>query len=332
MINFNIGDVHPSVPHLFADIAELLVIVGYNDRGRLHKNDLLSVRQGGRISPDVVDEEALEDARAPDDASRRDRYERQVEDVWQQLSYRASTLGQAYPFELHGDEVRSRAELSNSARVYRLLLACSRLRSFAASAGLAQRWARFFTETCKVAARGLMPEHASSSIRVFDANSDDRRTFYGTDLRQALRVLGRQLGAHSIHEEECDKAGHAGDAGLDIVAAVEFGDGVPSSYAIVGQCGAQETGWPKKTLEAYPVRYRSYFNVLLDWPTAMFTPVLYRDADGKWVDTQPASGVLLLDRVRIISLLSMVNAFDAVTNTEWLPQFEETLAEFTAAT
>jgi hypothetical protein len=39
-MTFKIGEVHPNTPHLFADLVELLLLVGYERRDYIHKNDL----------------------------------------------------------------------------------------------------------------------------------------------------------------------------------------------------------------------------------------------------------------------------------------------------
>src|SRR5690606_2938131 len=121
---------------------------------------------------------------------------------------------------------------------------------------------------------GMVPAHAT--VRIFDANSDDRRDYYTTDLRKALKILGRDLRVIKVNDDQCDKAGSAGDGGLDLVAVVDFDDGASNAFALLGQCGAQETGWPKKTLEAHPMRLRNYYQMQLDHPAVMFTPVCFR--------------------------------------------------------
>ncbi|MBL4955207.1 hypothetical protein JK635_23995, partial [Neobacillus sp. YIM B02564] len=170
----------------------------------------------------------------------------------------------------------------------------------------------------------LLPAHAQ--VRIFDANSDDRREYYSTDLREALKVLGQDLRVIGINEKECDNAGSSGDAGLDLVAVVDFDDGASNSYALLGQCGAQEKDWPKKKLEAHSMNYRNFFHMQLDYMGIMFTPVCYRMANGEWTDNQNANGVLLADRVRILKLLELQNQWNEITTAPWFLKFEEEFA------
>lgn len=322
-MNFNIGELHPNTPHLFADLAELLLLVGYNGRGAIHKNDLEAILLHGPISHEEIDEEEEADDIPMSGAERNGRQERQLEDVMTQLEYRSQALGGLYPFQLDGEELVLATNLNEKHRIYRFLLACSRLRSFGGK-GLPQRWAKSFAKLSKFAMTGLLPHHAT--VRIFDANSDDRQAYYTTDLRQALKILGQDLRVIKINEDECNKAGPSGDAGLDLVAVVDFDDGAANSFALLGQCGAQETGWPKKTLEAHSMRYRHFFQMQFDYPAVMFTPISYRTADGGWCDNQSTNGIFLADRGRILNLLNLQNQWAEITTSPWFVDFETELA------
>lgn len=319
---FKVGDVHPSVPHLFADLAELSTFINYTGRHDLNKNDLMTLRNQSVTSADDADQEDEENSSEGSDAERNDRLERQVEDVWTQLEYRQSFLKENYPFKVEGDFIYLKSDLTDAQRVYLFLLSCSRLRSFKkAKKGIIQFWARYFAIVSKFATMALLPAH--SDVKIFDANSKDRYDYYGTDLRKALVKMGEDLAVPSINQGECHKAGPSGDAGFDIIATLGFDDGLSSNYGILGQCGAQETEWPKKTLEAHALKLRTFFQVHFDLPSVMFTPVFYRDADGSWVDSGPCAGVLILDRARILYLLNKVNHCTTITAEQWFEEFEE---------
>lgn len=245
---FKIGDIHPSVPHLFADLAELATVINYSGRYDLHKNDLITIRTQSNTSVDDIDQEYQEDENEGCDAERNDRLERQVEDVWTQLDFRQNFLKDIYPFIINGDFISLKENLTEIQRIYIFLLACSRLRSFTkARQGIIQFWAKNFAVVSKFCATALLPAH--STVRVFDANSDDRRKYYGTDLRKALKRLGKDLAVPYINEQECERADPRGDGGFDIVATIEFEDKLSSNFAFLGQCGAQEEIGPKKHLK-----------------------------------------------------------------------------------
>lgn len=326
-MNFEIGELHPNTPHLFADLAELLLLADYNGRTRLHVNDLESLLTTGAVNADELDEEEDADQAERSSADRHSRHDRQIEDVMTHLAYRAAAFGPAYPFTVQGETLVLEAAPAGLQRIYRMLLVCSRLRSFD-GIGVRQRWAKAFAELGKVALEGLVPSYALT--RIFDANSRDRQAYYGTDLRAALRILGPDLGVLSINESECDKAGPSGDAGFDLIASLNFQDGAATAYALLGQCGAQEIGWPKKTLEAHSLNFRSFFQVQFDYPGVMFTPVCYRTATGEWVDNKSVNGILLADRGRILQLIDLQKSLAHVISEPWFVAFETELIEYSS--
>lgn len=323
-MSFEIGDIHPNTPHLFADLAELLLLSGYVGRTHLHKNDLESLLNNGSITSEEIDDEAdaeqEADATEASSAERTNRAEKQLEDVFTHLGYRANALNDFYPFSVAGEQLTIKTPLTEKHRVYRLLLACSRLRSFGRD-GLPQRWAKHFAHLCKIALGALLPARAET--RVFDANSGDRRNYYSTDLREALKKMGEDLGVLKTNEYECNKAGSSGDAGFDLVATVKFDDGAATNFALLGQCGAQENGWPSKTLEAHAINLRHYFQIQFDYPSTMFTPVCYRTSTGEWVDNKCANGILLVDRGRILSLIEVQNQWGEIVQLPWFSTFEQ---------
>lgn len=324
-MTFDIGELHPNTPHLFADLAELLVLINHSGRKFLHLNDLETLLNTGVISPEEIDEEEKENKAAKSSAGKNDRSDRQLEDVFIQLAYRSAALTEFYPFTVSRDRLELIEQLSDRQRIYCLLVACSRLRSFAKK-GLAQGWARYFSELSRAALRGLVPVCAQT--RIFDANSNDRRTYYGNKLSDALVKLGGDLGVLSVNHDECAKAGASGDGGFDLVAWIDFDDGGATNYAVLGQCGAQETGWPKKTLEAHSLNARHYFQVQFDYPGVMFTPVCYRNSDGAWVSNKEANGVLLADRIRILNLVRSDSSIKEIVNHTWFTSFESEFSEF----
>jgi hypothetical protein len=184
---FKVGELLPNTPHLFADLAELLALINFTGRFDLHKNDLLTITAHSSISLTEVEDEEKAIKLESCDAEITDRQERQLEDVWRQLEYRQMSMNELYPFVVQGDTISLKTKLTSIQRVYSFLLACSRLRSFPEAGGVRQQWAKNFAKVSKFAMMALVPNHAS--VRIFDANSDDRRNYYSTDLRKALKIM-----------------------------------------------------------------------------------------------------------------------------------------------
>lgn len=322
MTTFDIGIAHRQTPHLLADLVELLAVLGYAGKTTLHKNDILPLIQSTPSPQEEVDLELDCDEEDIADAQKNDRLEMYLEDLWTHLEYRKSNFSESYPFQVEGDNLILSSDWSDPKhRVYRHLLACSRLRSF--KGGIRQRWAKAFTKVSARALKSLLPAHAE--VRIFDANSEDRVGFYGTDCRQALRKLGIQISAHQVNTEAIDEQSSSGDAGLDLIGVVPFTDGASGSHLILGQCGAQETNWPSKTLEAHKIQLGPYFSIMPDATSAMFIPVAYRQANGKWVNSRPTAGILLIDRMRMISLLDSGGNIEGIVGEQWFCEFENEL-------
>ena len=320
-MTFETGELHPNTPHLLSDVTELLLITNHYGRKRWHKNDMESLLTSGVISEEEIDDEERESEEEASSAARHDRTNRQIEDLWSQLEYRSKALEQYYPFTMERGMLVLKDGLTPEQRIYRMLLVCSRLRSFSAERGIAQRWAAAFTKLSREAMTGLLP--CGVDVRIFDANSEDRRHHYGTDIKDALKVLGEELGAHAILNEEINRIQSAsGDAGLDLVATINFADGAVSSYAIFAQCGAQETKWPTKTLDAHPLKISNYFSMKCDPVSIMFIPVCYRNSDGSFCNNLYASGILLADRVRILQLIGWQEKHEQITGSDWFQTFE----------
>jgi len=308
---FEIGTLEASSPHLLADLTELLAALGFDGRAAYRPDDITSLIEG---QPDFGDNE-------PRDLGA------SVRAAWPQLEYRAGRFGSAYPYTMRAGALRRRAHLTPAARIYRFLLACSRLRSFQPNYRVA--WARAFTQLSRHALAELMP--ASATVRIFDANSDDRRDYFGNDLRDALPILGRDLAACTINEKECRAQSASGDARIDLVAVATWDDKASGIHAILGQCAAREKEWPDKRLEAHPLGMRALFSFLADPVNAHFIPVLYRDTSGMWITETPASGCLLVDRLRIILLLTRRGRLQQLVAEQWFQTFEQQFNDIAAA-
>lgn len=299
---FTIGKLEKTSPHLLADLVELVVALDLDGRSEYQLEDIASVIEG---QPDFDEE----DPRTLREC---------IADAWIQLGYRVGRFDGNYPFRLIHGALRIKPTLTNGARIYRLLLSCSRLRSF--DHRTRGSWAAIFTQLSREAMCELMPPKAA--VRIFDANSVDRRQYFGTDLRKALKVLGKDLAATHISDAECVAMSSSGDAGVDLVAIATWGDQAAGIHAILGQCAAREKDWPEKRLQASPLALRALFTFLSDPVNAVFIPVLYRDATGAWVMQTPASGCVLVDRLRVLLLLRDRKKQNQIVATTWFKKFE----------
>ncbi|MDR2325100.1 MAG: hypothetical protein LBE51_06800 [Acidovorax sp.] len=320
-MSFNVGPVHRRVPHLMADLIELLLVVGYDGCTHLSKQSAEALISASQIHAEEADDAEREEEEDVADAEKNDRISVAMEDAWKILIYRDNFFGDAYPFDVDGQTIRPSSEITEGGRIYRFLLACSRLRSFVGTRRAA--WAKGFSYLSAFALRQGLPNKAN--VRVFDANSDDRKKFYSTDLREALKILGKDLHALSINEVECDKQSSSGDATIDIVAAYPFEDGASGTIAALGQCAAREKEWPSKRFEGHPDTLRAFYQLTHDPLHFTFIPLSYRLSTGEWVQGSKVTGTVVLDRGRILNLVLISDDCTEILESEWFRGFEDCL-------
>lgn len=223
---------------------------------------------------------------------------RLVDDCFDHMEYRAGVFSLGYAFELDEDVISKRdgAE-TDSQLVYRFLLACSRTE-------LSKSLSLHFSELCKLALQRLLGPRAS--VWNVDAGSADRKALGGSTRKVAVS-LAHHLGA-TVHQANLDDLPDAGgDGGSDLVATLGFDDKASGSLCLLGQCAASsDTGyWRDKLYQ--PTRFKSLYHWSAGQPVlAAFIPVVYRKANGTWLDNINVVE-LLFDRIRILKALDVEN-------------------------
>lgn len=295
-LKFSVGEVPHTKPYHFADLAELMILVPL--ASQVSKADLEGLITTGNQDSDP-DPEIFDHC---DDAiDQNSRAERSSEDCFRQLIYRQGALDELYPFTVADSLLVPRQQIGVAGYLYLFCLICSRLASFSGQKGFAQRCARLFTELAAVALRASLKE--SAIVYVFDAGSEDRATHFDTNLREALRKLAKLLNA-SHDEELVSQQSTSGDGGLDLVAINTLGCKAKGIFAYFGQCAAQQNGWPRKTLEAK--RSAAFFMMGHPASNLLYTPVMYRNATGRWVNDLYSTDCVIFDRLRIMKALQPV--------------------------
>lgn len=325
---FEVGDVYRSTPYLLADLVELYLILSGEES--ISRSDVSELINEGVISHEEIDEiDDFETAPEVTGAELHSRLDLQLDDLWSHFLYRERNFSEYYPFNINGQLLTKReldAVAFNKSRVYKTLLACSRLRSFERQAR--NRWAKLFTKISKEAMKGLLPDNAV--VHIFDANSDDRRDIYGTNLRDALKVLANNL-SFQYNEQVIGEQSASGDYGIDLVGFYQFNDGASGEYYLLGQCGAQEIEWPSKTLQSHPASVNTVINLTHDGTNAMFTPVCYRQSSGRWANTRVTGGALIIDRPRIMKLISDETRLNLIITHQSFIDFEREIGDVRVA-
>lgn len=291
MSKFDWGEVPKTKSYQFADLAELLLLVG--DYDEISHSDLqVVIGQGG---PDTDPDDDQNDPSHPVELNARE--QGYIKSCFNHFAYRVGAFDDIYPFKLENEILIKKPMITERNYLYLFLLGCSRLGSFK-DLSFRQHCAHLFVDVAACSLRWLMCNNAK--IWVFDVNSADRRNHFSNNLHDALRALGTEI---SERPDEIVVAQQAkqGDGGLDLVGVLQFPDRGRGYFTVFGQCAAQQEGWPLKTLETR--RLNPLFNFSHKPYNFNFIPVLYRQSNGEWINEVHTSDCLIVDRVRIMKTL-----------------------------
>jgi len=313
-----IGRVAHTRPHLLADTVE--VAIAFGDYSSMSQNDILSLmKQSPRADSELLpsDVEDLDDDDNPDgmdgtEISARDAG--YIEECFRQMQYREETIGDLYPFKVDGELITYKAPTSELGRLYLLLLACSRSRTFKVK-GAPQRLADCFEEICARCLTGMISPFGTTLM--FGPNSPERGTTFAGGLTAALPKLAKLMGMGLKTGWE-KNFGTSGDASIDLVGIYNFDDSASGFKVVIGQCAAMEDekDWMKKRQEAQLSFRSGSFSYLVEPDAILFVPACYRQPDGEWINSDFVSNVVTIDRVRIMKILQKMG-FDDVKVTDF---------------
>ena len=306
---FQAKNISRTKAYLLADAGELDLLFGENDW--VSATELSTLCQSAVRTPDEnldIDETDVDDDNEPDSdsATTNSRIDSYVEDAIIQYEYRAKVFGQYYPFELDEDSVlRINKNINKAKLTYIFLLMCSQTSWFREKSGTPLNLADAFEILCKTALECLFP--SPSQVYMFGPRSEDRKNIFGNKISDAIQVLASKMGA-TLDQKWQQKFNRrhktGGDFKIDLVAICDFAKDTSSNFVAIAQCVASsdEGYWSKKKIEAC-MNFQSTLQFSHDPYPVLFIPVLYRYASGEWFDSNCISGVLVLDRLRIINLL-----------------------------
>lgn len=222
-------------------------------------------------------------------------------DIWfQHLRYRVARFADNYPFAFQGNALVLRDDLGPRHATYLFLLICSRLAIIERKGGHRQRLASLFEVLSAEAVRRLAP---GMVVRLFGANSEDRRNYYGTKAVDAFSKLAADLCEELTPAGQKELGSDTGERGIDVVGYFPWPDKSSGVFALFGQCAAMTEEWPNKAYESAPMRHRGLINFRHDPANVLFIPLCFRTSSGGWVSETEPWTVILVDRVRLMDLL-----------------------------
>jgi len=303
-----IGRVAKTKAHSFADTLEILCAFdGQSPYSETDAYSLISTAaQTADEAPQVddpdVDDNGIVDGE--DGAEINARLQGYVDECYRQLAFRIQAFGESYPFSLEKNLLTLKSPLTVSQKVYLVLLAASRSRSFSGEGfkGFPQRIADLFEFISRDAMINLLP--GGASVVMFGPNAQDRKDNFDSDLRKALPVLSKFMGMR-LTEGWNGELKAQGDVGLDLIGVQPLDEFQGGWNVFIGQCAAQEdeATWQKKRAEARIDFFSWLFSSSVPSQAVLFIPVCYRQPDGTWANRRHCDAVIMIDRLRFIHIL-----------------------------
>lgn len=294
--------------HRWADWAELLTLTSPGESLSITEFAETAEQRKDYVESESQDDpegtrpevEELIEASMGDPSEFRDALNARAGDVIGYLIDRSSRYGAAYPFEVNRHErIVTLRTLTDSRRLYILLLACASLRYLERRTVQTALTSKFEAVGVQVV-RKILP--SNSEVHLFGKNSIFSSRYKGL-LIDKIRLLAADLGETPKVTENDFEPGDTGDNGLDVVGWVPMGDSLPGRLIVFGQ-GACTPGWIAKQLSSHADSWDASMTLMVNPLNMVFIPYDYRRPGGVWYIARHIHKSLVIDRYRIMQLLT----------------------------
>jgi hypothetical protein len=227
-----------------------------------------------------------------------DRWSTKVRDYFEVLYLRQSLYENSYPFEIEGNCLKRKNQLTEKQLLYIYLLLCSNLYLFDDTTR--GDLANYFELISLNEFKNILPSNAM--IFLFGKNPHNKRSRYSSvkfwnKLNRLRRDINEERNPHLKRVEFPEQ--HTGDEGLDIVGWIPTGDQLPSSLIYFAQCACTYNFVEKQHSSSY-VAWSQKITFKNPPSNSTFIPHCFRRADGTWIRSSHIMYTFLIDRKRII--------------------------------
>jgi hypothetical protein len=274
--------------HTLADFVELMTLVSPD---RLVSRDDFD---------DYIRDLCVDDRKAAIDAET-------VADVYAQLAWRQSAYGSHYPFATtHSQKALSLSTDTSITAAYIYLLICANIPLLADS-----RKHHLFTDSFErfagiaIANWWCLP----AQVKPFGKG----QSAYLGSKWERLNSLAKDLGGHGTYNTDSFRNRDIGDGGIDHVAWRAFDNYEQNNKSTaLFQCACSRADWPRKQSDASYSRLSPKLHVAPPWQVVMCIPQSFRNNQGRWAFDSEVSAVVMLDRLRLLHLLSREFALQTI--------------------
>jgi len=286
--------------HMWADFVELLCLVN-PDRACSRADVLDRYAEALDVDEELADIDAEEELTPLRPPQRNDKRALQANDWFTHLEYRQTVFRDFYPFYLseQRDSVYRHTELTSKQKVYILFLLASNLTYFNQSD--INILTSSFELVSMEALKSYLPLNAY--VKLFGTGPLHHEAKYTGLLINKIRKLAADLGEQVLCNETHFRPGDTGDGGLDIVGWIPLGDSSGGFILIFAQCACTDN-WETKQFSSSEMKWKKYITFSAPPCNMCFIPICFRSAGGTWHNSTKISDTILIDRVRLVHLLS----------------------------
>lgn len=298
-------------PFLWADYVELLCLCSKNglvSRGNLQAQ--VQEAQDIQVDADIDEEAELDDGGSEDESAvLDDKVSARWDDIVLRLNARKATYP-GWPFELDGAVLRSVYDENRADhRLYVSLLIASSLRLCVATR--TKEVTSAFEEISYQWLTQSLPKFWK--VRSFGAHTTLPNAYVG-NLREKLELLALDINAKLQKDAEDYDSQNTGDGGLDLVAWQEIGDKRGNVPVIFGQCACSPSDWEGKQLDVTPAATEAHIVPQHPGAAYCFVPHDLSLNEGRWQRSVHVKRVIFIDRLRLLHLFKVSEAWGTLTN------------------
>lgn len=288
-LSLNPKSLNQNLNHLYADYVELIALFSNNAYATAQsilnrfKQEEINI---GRRS-DVG--ESAGRRKAENNSEKNDLEEQRMFEIFEILKFRSVLFNGNYPFALKRNTIILKNILSDSQKLYLILLVSSNLNYFSI---VKPELTSEFEAISSRAFKTLLPSNVI--IKEFGKNSE-----YSGTAKEKIIQLAQDMNVEIV-ETEIENILGSQERGLDLVAWVPFNDNIPNMLIWMGQCACGKE-WYNKQHETKRFESSYYKFYKLKPINTLFIPYsLTKSPNAFYQSDEIIEGTLLFDRKRIM--------------------------------
>lgn len=294
------------IEHIYADFIELIALFSKEEVTVADVYDLLTdTKDPNIIETEMDDQDSNEIASITTEVN--DRIVDKIISIFQICNNRRLLFTEEeYPFEMNGNNLNVKSDISDKQRIYLFLLLSSNLNYFEK---IEHDLTKDFEQLSLFSLRDFLPRKAI--VKSFGKNSD----FVG-NAKQKIECLSLEIGVKlNVDNFECISKHNVQERGLDIIAWIPFTDRISNMLIFLVQCACGKK-WDAKQAET--LLFSNYFYFNMNPIHSLFIPYALSNSGNKFMQSDRIGKNLLFDRKRILeniedtSLFRSLHAFSII--------------------